>query len=461
MADQITQAYPKWNIPLKQLVNTNNGDTEIFWSNSSSLIKFGRKIISSDGSDPTKWEINEDEIGPFTTEYNRRNPNNKLTENDVRRLLIGEATNSNGAFLNERAAVINNNTKENIRRSLAANNKIPKVTSGAVGTVSADGQKINPVTLPPSDQSNTDGTDPPPKTLQIDEIVSDTADPQYENLVYPTGLGDFGQDFIKFTAYSYGGRTFSPGANAAETLSLGIGPRNFTKIEGSVSLPIQPSITDSNTVQWGSENLNPITAFAASLSFGAMSNSSQAFNEALGAAERIIKTNKNLDPSVRLYLAGKAVGVNGLLSRIGGGILNPNMELLFQGPQLRPFTFVFRLSARQKTEADIIRKIIRYFKQNMAVKAAADNLFLKAPNIFEINYKQRGRNKSEDHPSLNRIKKCALQSCSVDYTPDGSYMTFNEPNATMTSYNLTLQFQELEPVTSRDYQQLSDNEIGY
>jgi hypothetical protein len=452
MADQITQAYPKWNIPLKQLVNTNNGDTEVFFG-------IGRKIISSDGSDPTKWEINEDEIGPFTTEYNRRNPNNKLTENDVRRLLIGEATNSNGAFLNERAAVINNNTNEDIRRSLAANNKIPKVTSGAVGTVSADGQQINPVTLPPSDQSNTDGTDPPPKTLQIDEIVSDTKDPQYENLVYPTGLGDFGQDFIKFTAYSYGGRTFNPGANAAETLSLGIGPRNFTKIEGSVSLPIQPSITDSNTVQWGGENLNPITAFAASLSFGSMSYPSQAFNEALGAAERMIK-QENTSPAVRLYLAGKAVGVNGLLSRIGGGILNPNMELLFQGPQLRPFTFVFRLSAREKKEADTIRKIIRYFKQNMAVKTTADNLFLKAPNIFEIHYKQRGRNKSEDHPSLNRIKKCALQSCSVDYTPDGSYMTFNDESNTMVSYNLTLQFQELEPVTSKDYDNNLD-QIGY
>ena len=307
-------------------------------------------------------------------------------------------------------------------------------------------------------QPNNNGT---AVTLQVDEIKSDTKDLEYENLVYPTGLGDFGQDFIKFTAYSYGGRTFKPAANLSETFSLGIGTRNFTKIEGSVSLPIQPSITDSNTVQWGSENLNPITAFAASLSFGAMTNTSQAVNDALGEVERQIKGNKNLSPAARLYLAGKAVGVNGLLSRIGGGILNPNMELLFQGPQLRPFTFVFRLSARQKTEADIIRKIIRYFKQNMAVKTTADNLFLKAPNIFEIHYIQRGGKKLEDHPSLNRIKKCALQSCIVDYTPDGSYMTFNDENNTMVSYNLTLQFQELEPITSRDYQQLSDNEIGY
>ena len=95
----------------------------------------------------------------------------------------------------------------------------------------------------------------------------------------------------------------------------------------------------------------------------------------------------------------------------------------------------------------------------MSVQNTADNIFLKAPNVFQINYLIKGE---RDHPSLNRIKVCALQSCSVDYTPDGSYMTFNDENATMTSYNLTLQFQELEPVTSKDYENnTSINEIGY
>ena len=404
---------------------------------------------------------NQDGSPIFTTEVIRY-PSANSAESDG--VVIATGSNEDGAPKISKTANITN-TEERFLTS-----KITEVRRQQMGSISsnfnlnaeeqkayteAGGTDRNPIS---QSQSNTDGTDPPSVALEVPEIKS-AKDPQYENLVYPTGLGDFGQDFIKFTAYSYGGRTFNPGANAAETLSLGIGPRNFTKIEGSVSLPIQPSITDSNTVQWGGENLNPITAFAASLSFGAMSNPSKSFNEALGAAERMIK-QENTSPAVRLYLAGKAVGVNGLLSRIGGGILNPNMELLFQGPQLRPFTFVFRLSAREKKEANIIRKIIRYFKQNMAVKTTADNLFLKAPNIFEIHYKQRGRNQSEDHPSLNRIKKCALQSCNVDYTPDGSYMTFNDENNTMVSYNLTLQFQELEPVTSRDYDNNLD-QIGY
>jgi hypothetical protein len=361
-----------------------------------SKVKLGTGQSASDIFISTKvtktGRKNQDGSPIFTTEVIRY-PSASSAESDG--VVIATGSNEDGAPKISKTANITN-TEERFLTS-----KITEVRRQQMGTISsnfnlnaeeqeayaeAGGTNRNPIS---QSQSNTDGVDPPPKTLQIDEIKSYTADPEYENLVYPTGLGDFGQDFIKFTAYSYGGRTFNPGANLSETQSLGIGTRNFAKIEGSVSLPIQPSITDSNTVQWGSENLNPITAFAASLSFGAMTDPTQSFNEALGAAERLIKKNENVSPGVRLYLAGKAVGVNGLLSRIGGGILNPNMELLFQGPQLRPFTFVFRLSAREKKEADTIRKIIRYFKQNMAVKTTPDNLFLKAPNIFEIHYKQR------------------------------------------------------------------------
>ena len=50
--------------------------------------------------------------------------------------------------------------------------------------------------------------------------------------------------------------------------------------------------------------------------------------------------------AIAVALAGEAVGAQGLLSRATGTVLNPNLELLFQGPQLRPFTFQFRLSPR-------------------------------------------------------------------------------------------------------------------
>ena len=170
--------------------------------------------------------------------------------------------------------------------------------------------------------------------------------------------------------------------------------------------------------------------------------------------------NAQLISAFKLKLAQEAAGAQNVLSRFAGGIVNPNMELLFSGPQLRPFNFNFRLSPRDDTEATTVRTIIRAFKQAMAPKVTGTGLFLSAPNIFGIKYVQAGR-PDGFHPALNRIKLCALKSCVVDYTPENSYMTFKDGSNTMVSYNMSLAFQELEPVTDADYQNVDQDEIGY
>ena len=83
----------------------------------------------------------------------------------------------------------------------------------------------------------------------------------------------------------------------------------------------------------------------------------------------------------------------------------------------------------------------------MSIKESTDNLFLKTPNVFNIRY-VFGRT-GQDHPGLNKIKTCALKSCSVDYNPDNTFMTFED--GTMTAYRITMQFQELLPITESDY----------
>ena len=81
----------------------------------------------------------------------------------------------------------------------------------------------------------------------------------------------------------------------------------------------------------------------------------------------------------------------------------------------------------------------------MAPKTSDANLFLKAPNIFKIEY----FNKGQQHTGINLIKDCALQSCTVNYTPDGTYMSYED--GAMFSYDLQLQFMELIPVYAKDY----------
>ena len=149
-------------------------------------------------------------------------------------------------------------------------------------------------------------------------------------------------------------------------------------------------------------------------------------------------------------LTAEASGAQGLLSRLTGAIANPNLELLFQGPELRPFSLSFFMSPRDEAEATTVRKIIRALKQAMAVKRAANGIFLKAPDIFRVKYMQAG---GIEHGAINRFKECALLQMSVDYTPGGTYSTFNDGKKTMTAYRVDLSFQELEAVFAEEYKE--------
>jgi hypothetical protein len=94
----------------------------------------------------------------------------------------------------------------------------------------------------------------------------------------------------------------------------------------------------------------------------------------------------------------------------------------------------------------------------MSVQRTPSQLFLKAPNTFKIRYLHQNK----DHPYINQIKECALQSFTVNYTPEQTYMAFAD--GLMTSYEIQMTFQELEPIFNDDYTTLDtdkDTAIGY
>ena len=84
--------------------------------------------------------------------------------------------------------------------------------------------------------------------------------------------------------------------------------------------------------------------------------------------------------------------------------------------------------------------------------------------MFSIQYLAGGDgNLLQDHPSIGKIKDCALTALNTNYTPDGTYMTFDDAQRTMTSYTINMQFTELDPLTETDYIETAANEdsIGY
>jgi hypothetical protein len=313
-------------------------------------------------------------------------------------------------------------------------------------------EPVAPSRDPSIDPSVDNPTTINPSTITIGESSGRR---NFGTYAYPYDLRTNTQDRIIFTLKEIKGSTITPTFERGQRV---IKRNELSNIEGSVTLPIQSGITDSNSVDWSGSSLNAIQAYAAgaSLTFMDSSDAGELGNNVsniLGKVAQKIKGNNDYNNALKLYLAQEAVGINGLLSRASGAILNPNLELLFNGPQLRPFNFTFRLSPREEKEATEVRSIIRFFKEAMSVRTSSDNIFLKSPLVFDIKYVTYGADGKplKNHPSIGRIKTCALLSCDVDYTPDGSYMTFNDSARTMTSYGLSLRFSELDPIYNTDY----------
>ena len=227
------------------------------------------------------------------------------------------------------------------------------------------------------------------------------------------------------------------------------------------SLPIQGGIADNNAVDWAGGKLNPIQAVGAELAANVVEGKST--KEAVEQAKESAKNdNEGIKKLIASATAAAVVGVSQdeLLSRFKGAVVNPNLQLLFKGPTLRPFAFTFTLTPRSRDEATMVRRIIRFFKFNMAIQKTAGQLFLEEPRTFKIRYVNGDSAGGEDnHQGLNRIKRCALQACNVEYTPAGTYSRFNDNAGTMTQYKIGLQFQEIQPIYSEDYDDA--NSIGF
>ena len=263
-------------------------------------------------------------------------------------------------------------------------------------------------------------------------------------------------DYLQVTSLKHkantGGTNFGTGgfAEAEE--------RNMIPI-GRVFLPMQPGLSESNSVNWNDESANAFQAAAFRVAQGTIiepggfgAKAKALMSSAIDESENMIAGISKSD--IAAYFAGQAVGNASLFTRGSGKVLNPNLELLFGGPQLRLFNYNFRFTPREAREAREVKGIIKFFKKNMAPIRERGRLFLKTPNVFKLKYFfKNGR----QHPFLNKIKICALRDLTVNYTPDGSYMTYDD--GSMTSYDVTMTFGELNPIYQEDFD--NSNDMGF
>ena len=229
------------------------------------------------------------------------------------------------------------------------------------------------------------------------------------------------------------------------------------KIIGSIVLPIPAGIGDQTNVSWGPNSMNVGQMQAAGIAKELMGDTSE--KSAIdGTIDALSSNSPAVKEAIRNALAAAATGgnPNALLGRTTGNILNPNMELLFNAPALRPFNFNFLLSPRNTRESRTIVRILRFFKQGMAPIRSESNLFLKSPHTFQMQYLHRG---SRDHKFLNKFKECALQSLGVNYTPNNNYSVYED--GSMQAYQMNMTFTEIEPVFNDEFPSDGDSSIGF
>ena len=266
-------------------------------------------------------------------------------------------------------------------------------------------------------------------------------------LVYPATLRtqDNIQDTIKITQIEYVPSGLDDSlAGASDRGAIDYSGENAKKLGGTVVLPIPGGINAGNSTNWESNSMTAVEA--AQANFLLTTGEAGVDTAISGLEDKFDKANMGDVKTALLNAIASGAGKgNELLSRTKGQVMNPNMELLFKGPSLREFSFNFQFAPRNSAEGKTVLQIIRFFKQGMAPIRTKGKLFLKTPNIFELQYTYNGG----QHKGLNRFKECSLVSTTVDYTPNGTYSTYED--GIMTGYGLTLQFKELTPIYSDDY----------
>ena len=488
-----------WNgIQTRQEINNETGRIEVYGTGTGS---FGNDTLlaSSDGIG-NDWKIDNPRI--LTVTFNQEN-NSRSSIKEVERAFFLEGYK---VFNNDRAAVLNNSENyDDQREGLIARQRFfnqgtplivdpstsvsnnsegdktteqvsPKETVDAdTGTAKGPGEtNVGADTTTVENKEEADGskdnTKSVPKSAKRQSDASILRYPSTD-LSFATPFG-FSYDYIKIGIVGY-----VPSLGNGSINPVGAVDRYKKSSLGTIILPMIAGLSSQNGIGWGKDSMNAVQlalgeSIASSLkSIGDkgvfdIENIKKQAGDALGRVQILTNDALNNKDIIAGLLAGYVMGNSSVAARTTGAVLNPNLELLFSGPQLRTFQFNFNFAPRFGAEAEVVAQIIKKLKKHSAPKIEKNgSIFLKTPDIFQLQYIYNGDGSEPsggDHPYLNKIKPCALTSIGVNYTPGGTYMTYQgdgKGGGSMTQTMLSLTFTELEPIYNIDYE---DNHLtGY
>lgn len=273
-------------------------------------------------------------------------------------------------------------------------------------------------------------------------------------LKYPSNPIAGDTDYIVFGFYKYD-PPFGRGAGGDGTAPIESASAGYdlyaqsgipkTPTFGSILLYMPEDIQSQYSAKWSGAGFG--SAYAGLARVVGTDMSPDSIGAAIESVPGMIKTavfDKIREGVNKLTNAN--VGINQFIGGISGTVLNPNVEMMYDAPDLRGFDLTFKMTPRSKQEADVIRKICNRFKKAMLPTFGGQALFgtVQAPNLLTIpSVCQVSFMKGNDlHPFLPQYKLCAITDVSVNYTPDGSYATFAGGSPVATQLKIT--FKEMK-----------------
>jgi hypothetical protein len=227
-----------------------------------------------------------------------------------------------------------------------------------------------------------------------------------------------------------------------------------TRITDSIAIYLPPNVKDATSVGYNNAEMGVIGAAAAgsagvvdALRKGDLSGLASTLGTAakdllatagLGLGSEFLGTLAGVDPE----------GLKGFAKKAFGQASNPYMEVLFEGVEMRTFTYNFTFSPRNADETEDVKKIISMFRFHMMPELnGGSSAFMTLPSTFDIHYMyQVTPDESNENNYYTKIATCVLKGCDVDYTP-GGVKSF--ASGAPTQITMGLSFQETEMLTKQ------------
>jgi hypothetical protein len=139
----------------------------------------------------------------------------------------------------------------------------------------------------------------------------------------------------------------------------------------------------------------------------------------------------------------------GLRSR-SGVTANPNSRTLFKQPNIREFSYSFKMIAKSSDEAEMIRKIVKLFRNELYPASFGANIGgqsvgfgYEVPNKFGISF-YYGNKKMTNIP---KMPKCFLRDVNINYNSSSMAM---HSDGNFLEVDMTLSFVEERALTKED-----------